>query len=440
MRCGVHRTWCEPARGSLPVGHIGGVKPITSEALVQLLRGVLSRNPIPRVVISGNHATPWEGLAAADAAFETYRLNALNAPRGIPDREGVVYESAFVGAGMRHHPRLKFFPVRLSQAPVLFRDMLDVDVVIVHTSMPVDGKVSLGIEVNVLPSAIEACKANGGLVIAQMNPQMPYTFGDGEFDLDTFDAVIEVDARVAAEGAGAPLPADRAESAATIGRLVADRVPDGATLQLGIGEIPDATLLELRTKKGFGIWSEMISDGVLALDEAGALDPDKIVTCSFMFGRPELFAWADRNEKVRVLRTETVNAVRNIAQQPAMTSINTALQVDLFDQANAARIKARIFSGFGGQTDFMVGAIHSRGGQAIMALRSWHPKADVSTIVPMITDPATSFQHSLVVTEHGVAEMFGHDDDTQAANLIRYAAHPRVRDDLWKAAHELGLA
>ncbi|WP_404861436.1 acetyl-CoA hydrolase/transferase C-terminal domain-containing protein [Gephyromycinifex aptenodytis] len=183
----------------------------------------------------------------------------------------------------------------------------------------------------------------------------------------------------------------------------------------------------------------MISDGILALVQAGAMDRERLVTCSFMFGSPELFAWAHRNEGLRVLRTETVNAPGRISQNPGMTSINTALQVDLFDQANASRIETRIHSGFGGQTDFTVGAIHAPGGQAIMALRSWHPKVDVSTIVPLLDQPVTSFQHSAVVTENGIAELIGQDEKGQARHLIDHAAHPRVRDELWEEAYHLGL-
>ncbi len=413
---------------------------ISIDAVPALLRRALETTQTPRVVISGNHAIPWTGLAAVDSTFESYRLNCLNAPKGIPDREGVTYESAFVGAGMRRHPRLLYYPARLSQVPLLFQRDLHVDVVIAHTSMPVDGKVSLGCEVNVMPAAIEACKAAGGLVLAQMNPNMPYTYGDGEFDLDVFDGAFEAQDTVATGGDAAQIDPACAESAAQIGRLVAGRIEDGATLQLGIGEIPDATLAELLDKRKLGIWSEMISDGILTLANSGALDPDRLITCSFLFGRPELLRWVDRNERVRVLRTETVNAVANICRNPGMTSINTALQVDLFDQANASRIGARIHSGFGGQTDFTVGAIHAPGGQAIMALRSWHPKADVSTIVPMLQEPATSFQHSCVVTEYGIAELIGHDDDTQARQLIEKAAHPSARDGLWEGARALGLA
>jgi acyl-CoA hydrolase len=122
-----------------------------------------------------------------------------------------------------------------------------------------------------------------------------------------------------------------------------------------------------------------------------------------------------------------------------MVSVNAAMQVDLFGQANASRINNRIYSGFGGQTDFIVGALHSLGGQALIAMRSWHPKADCSTIIPLLDEPVTSFQHSAVVTEQGVAMIWGYSQRRQALHLIDHAAHPRERDELWEEAHELGL-
>jgi acyl-CoA hydrolase len=397
----------------------------------------------PRVVVSGNGAVPWRLLALVDTALGEYVLHLLNAPTGIPSRDGVVHETCFVGAGMRRSPSLSYVPARLSLVPRLFATTMPPDVVCLHVSPPRDGVVSMGTEVNVLPSAVEACRARGGLVIAQVNPAMPYTFGDGEIALDQLDAVVEAD-----EPLGGPhvalarsgeLPAPVDEAAAVIGDLVAGRVRDGATLQLGIGAVPDATLPGLAARRRLGVWSEMVSDGLLALREAGALDPERHVVASFVVGSVELYRWIDQNPAVRILRTETTNAPAAIAANPAMTSINTALQVDLFGQANASRINARIHSGFGGQTDFIVGALHSPGGQALMALRSWHPKADVSTIVPLLDEPVTSFQHTAVVTEQGVAAIFGHDERTQAINLIEAAAHPDVRDELREEAAALGL-
>ncbi|MGZ4697443.1 MAG: acetyl-CoA hydrolase/transferase family protein [Oryzihumus sp.] len=389
----------------------------------------------PRVVTSGNAAVPWRLLRLLDESVERYRLHQLNAPHGIPAREGVVHETCFVGAGMRRSPRLSYVPARLSQVPLLYSQTLRPDIVLVHTSAPHGGRVSLGISVNVLPAAIEAARARGGVVLAQVNRQMPYTFGDGELDLDLFDGVLETD-----ELPGQPHPVSVPDDAACrIGELVAARIGDGATLQMGIGEVPDAVLPGLVSRRGLRVWSEMFSDGVLVLDRAGALDADQPLIASFAIGTPELYAWMDRNPRVRLLRTEVTNSPARIAQNPAMTSINTALQVDLFGQANASRINARIHSGFGGQTDFVVGALHSPGGQALMALRSWHRKADVSTIVAMVEEPVTSFQHTAVVTEQGTAQIFGVDERIQAAHLIDHAAHPSVREELREEAFALGL-
>lgn len=401
------------------------------------MKSLLERAPEnPRVVATGNHVPPWALLGVVDEALPTYRLNMLNAPAGISTREGVQHESCFVGVGMRKLPTLHYTPTRLSLVPMLFRTTLAPDIVAVHVSAPIGGKVSLGVEVNVMVAAIEAVKERGGILVAQINKHMPYTYGDGEFPVEIFDAFIEADASIAAVQAQAK-PDD---ATALIGELVSGRVGNGATLQLGIGAVPDATLPGLARRHDLGIWTEMFSDGVLLLDRVGALDEMRPIVASFAFGSEALYQWCHLNNRIIMRRTEITNDPGQIAKQPQMTSINTALQVDLLSQANASRIKARIHSGFGGQTDFIVGALHAKGGQAMMPLRSWHPKADVSTIVPMLTEPTTSFQHSAVITEQGVAEVFGHPEKVQARNIIEQAAHPRVRDSLWEAAQGLGLA
>jgi len=389
---------------------------------------------VPRVVASGNMAAPDTLLDALDTALPAYRLNLLNAQPGLPDRDGVTYETSFVGPGMRRSPRLSYVPSRLSLVPTLFHTALPPDVVVLHTSPPVDGHVSLGVEVNVLPAAVEAAKARGGLVVAQVNRQMPYTYGDAEVPLELVDLAVEVDEPLRTGGGAEPDDASR-----TIGERVSAMVGDGSTLQLGIGAVPDSVLPGLAARRGLRVWTEMFSDGVLALDRAGALDPEATITASFVFGSAELYAWLHRNERVRMLRTEHTNDPARIARQPRMTSINSALQVDLFGQANASRLNARIYSGFGGQTDFLVGALHSPGGQAFIALRSWHPRADVSSIVPLLEEPTTSFQPSAVVTENGVARVWGLDQGEQARAIVEHAAHPGVRDELREEGRELGL-
>jgi acyl-CoA hydrolase len=398
------------------------------------LATVLSRVAgVPRVVVSGNFATPARALAVLDKSVAEYRLFVLNAQPGIPDRDGVTLETPFVGAGMRGSSRLRYFPSRLSLVPHLLGGSLPPDIVLVHTSTPVDGTVSLGTEVNILPAAIEAARARGGMVIAQVNPRMPYTYGDAVLPCDEVDHVLETDEPLAS-------PAPRSVSAVSeqIGARVAALVPEGATLQLGIGAVPDAVLAALSGRRGLSVWSEMFSDGVLGLARAGALDQEAPVTASFVFGTDELYKWVDRNPRVRLLRTEKTNDPGLIARQRSLVSVNGALQVDLYAQANASRVHGAIYSGFGGQTDFVVGALHSLGGKAIIALPSWHPKADVSTVVPRLTGPVTSFQHSYIVSEQGTATVWGHDDADQAQQIIDHVAHPDARDELRHAARQLG--
>jgi acyl-CoA hydrolase len=415
-----------------------GVRTLSPSALTTALAGMPPAGEDgPRVVVSGNHAVPWQALALLDQALPAYRLFVLNAPPGLPDRDGVIYETPFVGAGMRDSPRLRYVPARLSMVPILFSTTRVPDVVVLHVSAPHEGTVSMGTEVNVLPAALEAVRARGGLVIAQVNRQMPYTYGDGVLALQEVDLALEVDEPLTSPPVRSP-----DQTSAQIGARVAELVRHGATLQLGIGGVPDAVLASLTDRQGLKIWTEMISDGVLALDRAGALDPGHPITTSFLFGSQDLYSWVDANPRLRLLRTETTNNPAMIARQRKMTSINTALQVDLFAQANASRRPdrpGRVYSGFGGQTDFVVGALHSQGGLAVIALPSMHPRAQVSTVVPLVEAPATSFQHSHIVSEQGTARVWGGDQVQQASQLIENVAHPSVRDDLRKAAVDLGL-
>jgi len=402
---------------------------------VDQLKGVLaSLPPNPRIVSSGNFATPKTLLALADECLPEFRLHMLNGQPGIPDREGITYETAFVGTGMRGHSRLNYIPTRLSLLPVLYRDHYRPDIVMLHVSSPRFDTVSLGTEVNVLPSAIEAARARNGIVIAQSNVRMPYTYGDAQIYENEIDYLVEVDEPLATKP-----QTILDDTSRQIGSRIAALIEDNSTLQLGIGAVPDSVLAELGHRKGLRIWTEMFSDGVLDLHKGGALDDEILLTASFVFGSQELYDWLNLNRKVRMMRTERTNDPSQIARQAKMTSINGALEVDLFDQANASHVRGQIYSGFGGSTDFIVGSLHSRGGQSFMALPSWHPKANVSTIVPRIASNVTSFQHSYVATENGIADCFGHSQNDQARNLIEKAAHPSVREELRAKAAEFGL-
>ncbi len=399
------------------------------------LKSVLANLPEnPRIIASGNFATPNTLLKAADENISEFRLHMLNAQNGIPDREGITYETAFVGHGMRRHPRLQYIPSRLSLLPVVIRDYARPDAVFIHTSERRHDTVSLGTEVNILPAAIETARAHGGVVIAQANKQMPYTYGDAQIYESEIDYLVEVDEPLLEKP-----EATFAPESLEIGQRIAALIEDHSTLQLGIGAIPDSVLSSLKDRTGLRIWTEMFSDGVFDLFKMGVLDPDILLTASFVFGSQELYQWLNLNRRVQMLRTERTNNPTNIAKQAKMQSINAALQIDLFDQANASHVRGQIYSGFGGSTDFIVGSLHSRGGRSFMALPSWHPKAQVSTIVPRLTENTTSFQHSFVVTEQGAAACFGRTQSEQALNLITHAVHPNAREELVAKASEFGL-
>lgn len=387
-----------------------------------------------RIIASGNFATPKALLKLADETISEFRLFMLGAQEGIPSREGVIFESPFLGPGMRRNPRLNYVPCRLSLVPLIIKNSFVPKLVLLHVSAVRNGKVSLGVEVNVLPAAIEAARANGGIVVAQSNPQMPYTFGDGEIDLEDVDFLIEVDEPLTE----APEIA-LGQTALEIGAQIAALVESGSTLQLGIGGIPNSVISSLGKHRDLRIWTEMFSDGVLDLYRRGAIDAEVPLTASFLFGSRDLYDWVNVNDRVQMLRTETTNDPARISRQKSMTSVNAALQVDLYDQANAAFVRGVPYSGIGGSTDFIVGALHSPGGKSFMALPSMHDKTNTSNLMLRLAEPVTSFQHSYVVTEQGVAECFGRSSSDQAKNLIRRAAHPNVREALTAEAIEVGL-
>ena len=426
--------------------HYGwGMKVLTTTAFCRVLHA-LGDNP--RVVTPGSAATPLEALHLIDEQLDRWTLFCVNAPVNVPTRAEVTHETIFVGPGQRHAGHVEFLPGRLSNTPDLLRTTRTPDLVVLHTTTPRNGQVSMGIEVQIMPAAVEAARASGGMVVAVMNPHMPFIAGDGVVSTDEIDYGIEIDAPL--------LTVDKAsldDASMTIGDTIAARMGEGATIQAGIGAVPDAVLSCLQqpqvdshpglrsvtTQRHLGVWTELIGDGVREVDDAGVLDPDRPIVGTFLIGGDELYEWAGRQTRLQLLRCERTNDPGTIARQPAMTSVNTAMQVDLFGQVNASRIGTRIFSGTGGATDFLVGALHSPGGQALVAMRSWHLKAGVSTIVDKLDAPVTSVQPTAVVTEQGVAELFGNSEREQARQLIENAAHPQARSQLRQAAARYGL-
>lgn len=399
-------------------------------AVERLLSGLTGR---PRVVCGGSGAAPLAVLDLMDRACETWRLACINAPAGVPNRPGVTHETVFIGPGARGTSPVRFIPCRLSLAPRLYRNELAPDVLVLHTSMPRNGRVSMGIEVQVLPAALDEAKRRGALVIAQLNPNMPHVLGDGVIDVHDIDVGMVVDAPLPTASMPSPGPI-----ASHIGDLVVGRIPDGATLQVGIGVIPDAVVAKLPRAHRVGVWTELLTDGIHTLEEAHSLD-ERMIVGTFAMGTPRLYEWLDDNPRVQLLRCETTNDPGIIATKPKVISVNTALQVDLFGQVNATRIGTRIHSGVGGSTDFLVGAMHSPGGQSLIAMRSWHPKVDRSTIVGRLEGAASANQPTAVVTEQGVAELFGTDEAEQARRLIDEAAHPQARENLRREGVEMGI-
>ena len=408
------------------------MKIVSDNEVVQALRDLPGSEP--RVVVSGNFATPWELVRLLDTTLERCRVFIMNPQPGWPVRSGFVTESPFVGPGVRHDPWLDYLPMRLSLVPRLFASTRPPDAIMIQTSTPRDGKVSLGIEVNILPAALDEVRHRGGLVVAQINPHMPYTRGDGEISIERIDMAIEVD-----EPLPSPTPRVVDDAARAIGESIASLASDGGTLQMGIGQLPDAALAFMHHRRKMGVWSELVSDGIMDLEHSGALDRDRPLVSTFLFGTEELYTWLDDNPRLIMRRTEVVNDPARIAEQPAMLAINTALQVDLYAQANASYVRGGVYSGFGGQPDFVSGALHSPGGNAVMALRSWHDKTDTSNVLPLLHSPVCSFQHSVIVTEQGQAAMFGRSQHAQTRLLIEKAAHPRARAELWEAADSFGL-
>jgi acyl-CoA hydrolase len=327
------------------------------------------------------------------------------APYARAAQEGRFRHNAFfIGANVREAVaagQADYTPVFLSEVPALFRSRrLPLDVALISTTPPdAHGFCSLGVSVDVVRSAVDAAET----VIAEINPTMPRTHGAGFVHVDDIDFFVS-NPRPILE---IPIPVS-GEVSATIGRFCADLVPHGATLQLGIGEIPNAVLAALSGKTDLGLHSEMISDGVVDLIESGAINcrrksfhPGKAVT-SFCMGSRRLYDFVNDNPFFEFLPTEVVNDPFVIARNDRMISINSALQVDLTGQVCADSIGTRFYSGIGGQVDFIRGAARSKDGRSVLALPSTAKNGALSRIVPILTEGAG------VVTTRGDVPHRGH--------------------------------
>ncbi|MFZ5909201.1 MAG: acetyl-CoA hydrolase/transferase family protein [Chloroflexota bacterium] len=355
--------------------------------------------------------------------------------------------SMFISANIRkavHEGRADFTPVLLSEFPLLFkRGILPLDAALIHISPPDEhGFCSLGVEVGLTKSAAEAAK----VIIAEVNEQMPRTLGDSFIHVSRLNHIIPVNYPIAEMPMADEGPSDVVEK---IAGFIADLIPDGATMQLGIGAIPDAVLKYLFNKKDLGIHTELFSDGVIDLVNAGvltnaqkSLHPGKIVS-GFLIGTKRLYDWADDNPLIELHRTEYINDPFVIAQNDRMVAVNSAIEVDLTGQVCADSIGPKLYSGVGGQMDFIYGASRSKGGVPIIALPSTNVARDgtvlskISALLKHGAGVVTSRNHvRYIVTEYGVADLYGKTIRQRATQLINIS-HPDFREDLRKQASEL---
>ena len=362
-----------------------------------------------------------------------------------PEMEGHIRVNAlFIGPNVRQavqEGRADYTPNLLSEFPLLFsRGVLPLDAAFVHLSRPDEhGFCSYGIETGLTKTPAESAK----IIIAEVNPHMPRCLGDSFIHVSRLDYIVPVDYPLIelpmTEGGLTDLHVRIAEH-------IAELIPDEATMQMGIGAIPDAVLQFLYHKKDLGVHTELFSDSVIDLVEAGVLTnarktlhPGKIIA-GFMLGTKRLYDWADDNPIIELHRTEYINDPFVIAQNRRQVAINSAIEVDLTGQVCADSIGPKLYSGVGGQLDFVYGAARSKGGVPIIALPSTAKGDQISRIVPMLKQGAgvvTTRNHvHYVVTEYGVAELYGKTIRQRAQSLIGIA-HPAFRDELTQAAREL---
>lgn len=408
-----------------------------------------------RVFLTGNCSTPRMLLQA----LVEYAPNLQNveicqaltvgpADYVSPEMEGHLrVNTMFVSANIRkavQEGRADFTPVLLSEFPLLFKNkVLPIDVALVHLSPPDEhGFCSFGIETGLTKSPAEASK----IIIAEVNQKMPRTLGDAFIHISRVNYIVPVDYTLPEMAMGSEGPDEVTEKIAS---YIADLIPDGATMQMGIGAIPDAVLKYLFNKKDLGIHTELFSDGVIDLVEAGVLTsarktlhPGKILA-GFIIGSDRLYDWSDDNPLIELHPTEYVNDPFVIAQNDRQVAVNSAIEVDLTGQVCADSIGPKLYSGVGGQLDFIYGASRSRDGVPIIALPSVATMRDgsrVSRITAMLKQGAgvvTSRNHvRYVVTEYGVASLYGKSIRQRSEELINIAA-PEFREELRRTARDL---
>jgi acyl-CoA hydrolase len=415
----------------------------TGEEAVKMIK------PGDRVYIHGGAATPTYLLdKLAERAEELWNVELVSiSMQGRAEVMDPKYKasfrmnSLFVSANVRqavNEGRADYVPIFLSEIPILFkRNILPIDVALMQVSPPdKHGYCSLGVSVDIASAALKNAKH----VIAQVNPRMPRTMGDGIIHQNEFDVMVSMEQElpeIVRSGA-------TDEIVTRIGNYCAELVEDGATLQTGIGAIPEAVLNSLTNHKELGVHTEMFSDGIIPLIEKGVITNqhkkkyrNKVVS-SFILGSRKLYDFVDDNPSVVVLNIDYVNDTAIIRTNPKVTAINSAIEVDITGQVCSDSIGAYHYSGVGGQMDFVRGASLSEGGKPIIALPSITKKGQsrISAFLKQGAGVVTTRAHAhYIVTEYGIAYLYGKNMRQRAKALIDIA-HPNHREGLEKAAFE----
>jgi len=413
-------------------------KAITAEEAVKVIKSN------DRVYIHAAAAAPQALINAMSERHEELRNVEVchlhiegETPYANPDLKNSFHvNSFFIGKNVRHTLAAgngSYTPVFLSELSILFkRNILPIDIALIQVSTPdKHGYCSLGVSVEAILAVIENAKH----VIAQVNSKMPRTHGEGIIHISELDTIVEIEEEI-----HQMISSDPSEIEGQIGNHIAELIEDGSTLQMGIGNIPNAVLSRLGNHKNLGLHTEMFSDGVIDLilkdvinSNYKGIDKGRAVA-TFLMGTKRLYDYVDDNPFVEMRSADYVNDIVNIRKNPKMVAINSAIEVDLTGQICADSIGSKLYSGVGGQMDFIRGASLSEGGKAIIALPSTTKKG-VNRIVPFLKHGAgvvTTRAHvHYVVTEYGVANLYG-KTLKQRANALINIAHPEFREQLEK--------
>lgn len=373
--------------------------------------------------------------------YQAFCVTKGPAPYCKPEyKDSFLVNSFFVGNNVRQWIAEGYgvtTPKFLGEVPELFRDgTCRVDVALINCSLPDEnGFVSFGASADLATSAVECADR----VIAQINPQMPYSYGDAVIHINDIDAAVMVDDPLVE----VPTP-EPTEKEIRIGNYIAERIPDGATLQIGVGGIPNAVIRALHNHKHLGLHTEAMTDGVLPLLEKGIIDNSMkkvmpgISVASLALGSKRLYEFMDKNKEIVLKDVAWTNNPFIIAQNPKVVSINSCLEIDLTGQICADSIGTKIFSGVGGQHDFVYGSSRSEGGISVLAMLSTTNKGAnkiKSVLTPGAGVVTTRFQSNYIATEHGMVNLRGKSLPERAKLMISIAA-PEYREELERAAAE----